>query len=172
MAASGSRTHAALVVTERQYGDLALSLRVRTEHQLRSGRPNAWEVGWVLWHYTDPRRFYALALKPTGWELSKQDERYPGGQRFLTSGDGPEFPVGTWHDIGVVQVGNTVKVSGNGRLLAEFTDTERPYLSGSVGLYTEDARVGFADVTADDVDTVDTVDTADDVRTNSEEPVS
>ena len=72
-------------------------------------RPNPWEVGWLLWcfspdptHPYDPSptsnsnfRFYALCLKPNGWEVSKQDPSYKGGQRFLKSNadtDPRKFP--------------------------------------------------------------------------------
>lgn len=71
--------------------------------------PNPWEVGWLLWcfspdptHPYDPSptsnsnfRFYALCLKPNGWEVSKQDPSYKGGQRFLksnTDADPRKFP--------------------------------------------------------------------------------
>lgn len=64
-------------------------------------KPNPWEVGWLLWcfspdptHPYDPSptsnsnfRFYAVVLKPNGWEVSKQDPSYKGGQRFLKSND-------------------------------------------------------------------------------------
>ncbi len=142
-AASADRTHAALVVSTTEHGDLALSADVHTDDQLRRGDPNAWEVGWVLWHYSSPSRFYALALKPNGWELSKQDPAFPRGQRFLTSGTTPAFPVGRWYRVSVVQVGDQIKVSADGRLLASWTDTEDPYLRGRVGFYTEDAKVTF-----------------------------
>ena len=66
-----------------------------------TGEPNPWEVGWLLWcfspdptHPYDPSptsnsnfRFYAVVLKPNGWEVSKQDPSYKGGQRFLKSND-------------------------------------------------------------------------------------
>ena len=72
-------------------------------------KPNPWEVGWLLWcfspdptHPYDPSptsnsnfRFYALTLKPNGWEVSKQDPSYKGGQRFLKSNtqeDSRKFP--------------------------------------------------------------------------------
>lgn len=145
-ARDATRTHAALVVTRETYVDLALSLSVRTEEQLRTGDPNVWEVGWVLWQYESPERFYAVTLKPNGWEVSKQDPRYPRGQRFLASGTFPTFAVGSRHTVGVVQIGNRMKVSANGNLLTTITDTEDPYLSGAVGLYCEDARVSFDDV--------------------------
>ena len=58
-------------------------------------------MGWLLWcfspdptHPYDPSptsnsnfRFYALCLKANGWEASKQDPSYKGGQRFLKSND-------------------------------------------------------------------------------------
>lgn len=72
-------------------------------------KPNPWEVGWLLWcfspdptHPYDPSptsnsnfRFYALCLKANGWEVSKQDPSYKGGQRFLksnTADDPRKFP--------------------------------------------------------------------------------
>lgn len=145
-AAAASTSHAALVVTARSYGDLALTLRLRTDQQLRTGpagHPNPWEVAWVLWHYTSDDRFYALTLEPTGWELSKQDPSYPGGERFLASGLAPRFPPGTTYTVGVTQVGNQITVSADGRLLARYTDRSDPYTGGAVGLYTEDARATF-----------------------------
>lgn len=89
----------------------SFSANIVTTAQLRSpdntpptkdnpdSRPNPWEVGWLLWcfspdptHPYDPSptsnsnfRFYALCLKANGWEVSKQDPAYPGGQRFLKS---------------------------------------------------------------------------------------
>jgi hypothetical protein len=144
--AAAQNTHAALVVTDRSYGDVAISVRLKTERQLRRPNPRAWEVGWVLWHYAGEGRFYALALKPAGWELSKQDPRYPGGQRFLASGRTPTVPVGSWHRIGIVLVGDQIDVAADGRHLARYTDRSAPYRTGALGLYTEDARVRFTDI--------------------------
>jgi hypothetical protein len=45
--------------------------------------------------------------------------------------------------VGVSQVGDMLKVSADGSLLAELTDTDGPYLQGAVGLYSEDADVVF-----------------------------
>jgi len=145
-AATASTSHAALVFTARTYGDVALTLRLRTGQQLRTGpagHPKPWEVAWVLWHYTSDDRFYALTLEPTGWELSKQDPSYPGGERFLASGLVPRFPAGSSYAVGVVQVGDQITVSADGRLLARYTDHSDPYLGGAVGLYAEDAQATF-----------------------------
>ena len=145
-AASRKDTHAALVVSAGSYDDFAATLNVRTQQQLRhgaAGAPNPWEVGWVVWHYTSNQRFYALTLQPTGWVLSKQDPAYPGHQRFLASGRTPLFRVGVPHSVGVVQAGNQITVSADGHLLTQFTDTQRPYLTGAFGMYCEDAHAQF-----------------------------
>lgn len=142
-------THSALVVTETHYQDFVASVRVRTETQLRrgaAGSPNPWEVGWVIWHFSSNKRFYALTLGPTGWVLSKQDPAYPGGQRFLATGKNHRFAVGVTHRVGIVQIGNRITVSGDGQLLAHFTDTSEPYLAGSFGVYTEDSRASFGQI--------------------------
>ena len=99
----------------------SLSANIVTVAQLRNkdntpptkdnpdSKPNPWEVGWLMWcfspdptHPYDPSptsnsnfRFYALCLKPNGWEVSKQDPSYKGGQRFLkssTDADPRKFP--------------------------------------------------------------------------------
>lgn len=142
-------THAALVLSKARYDNFVASAEVQTVRQLRAGsagNPNPWEVGWVVWHYSSPQRFYALTLEPTGWLLSKQDPAYPGGERFLTSGTLPRFPVGSTHRVGIVQVGNRITVSADGHLLAIFTDTQRPYLSGGFGAYAEDSVASFRDI--------------------------
>jgi len=143
---SRSVSHAALVVSARSYGDFAATVRMRTVRQLRAGgagSPEPWEVAWVIWHYTDDQHFYALTLEADGWELSKEDPAYPGDERFLASGLTPRFPPGAAYTVGVVQVGDQITVSADGRVLARFTDASRPYLSGSAGFYAEDAQAVF-----------------------------
>jgi hypothetical protein len=139
-------THAALVLSKTWYEDFVAMTQVRTVRQLRhaaAGRPNPWEVGWVVWHYTANQRFYALTLEPTGWVLSKQDPAFRGGERFLASGQFPRFRVGVTHSVGIVQIGNEITVSADGHRLAQFTDTQRPYLSGAFGVYSEDSLARF-----------------------------
>jgi hypothetical protein len=142
-----AETHAGLVVTAATYGNVDITARQRTVAQLRTPRPNAWEVPWLLWNYTDDDHFYYIALKPNGWELGKEDPSYPGAQRYLATGSNVKFPVGPWHTVRARQVGSTISVWGDGHLLTTFTDPERPYGNGRVGLYTEDARADHDDVT-------------------------
>src|SRR5260370_635436 len=46
-------------------------------------------------------------------------------------------------DVGIVQIGNEIAVSADGHRLAQFTDTQRPYLSGAFGVYSEDSVARF-----------------------------
>ncbi|MEZ0164756.1 calcium-binding protein [Kineococcus sp. LSe6-4] len=147
-AARAGVTHAGLVVSVGSYRDVRFSVRMHTLRQLRTGTaPNPWEVGWVVWHYEGPQRFYYFVLKPNGWELGKADPRWPGAQRFLATGPSPAEG-GRAHDVVVRQVGATVTVDVDGAAVVEFTDTDSPYPGGSVGVYSEDAEVEFGDLTA------------------------
>src|SRR3954447_14514552 len=94
---TGDQTHGGLVTTAKSFANFDSTVRVRTVDQLRVGAPNPWEVGWVLWHYTDDVHFYSLVLKPNGWELGKEDPAYPGAQRYLATGGWPRYTVGRWH---------------------------------------------------------------------------
>ena len=140
-ATRAGETHAALVRSEQSLGDLDVTVRLRTVQQLRSGTPNPWEVGWVLWHYSDNTHFYYVALKPNGWELGKEDPAYRGAQRFIGGNSSPAFAVGSWHTVRIQQSGATMTISADGATLGSVTDGERPYVNGEIGLYTEDARV-------------------------------
>ncbi|MHC3468709.1 LamG domain-containing protein [Streptomyces sp. 7R007] len=140
-------THAGLVVSAATYANVRYAARMRTVKQLRSPKPNPWEVPWLVWAYTDPEHFYYVTLKPNGWELGKRDPAYPGGQRFLATGRG-RYPVGEWYDVRVEQRGAVLAVYVAGKPLVTFTDTERPYLRGRVGAYTEDATVKFEGLNA------------------------
>ncbi|GLP68523.1 hypothetical protein TUSST3_51460 [Streptomyces sp. TUS-ST3] len=140
-------THAGLVVSTASYTDVRYEARMRTLKQLRSPKPNPWEVPWLVWAYTDPEHFYYVTLKPNGWELGKRDPAYPGGQRFLATGRTP-YPVGRWYDVTVVQRGAVLSVAVDGKPVVTFTDAELPYTRGRVGAYSEDATVEFEGLVA------------------------
>jgi hypothetical protein len=148
-AASADATHSALLVSRRSYSRyITFAGRVQTVRQLRTGSaPNPWECAWIVWHYQDQQHFYYLAIKPTGWEIGKRDPEYPGGQRFLASGS-RRFPVATWHDFGISQNDGTMRVRMNGVHLASYTDSERPYTGGKLGVYAEDSEIEIDDITA------------------------
>jgi hypothetical protein len=161
---SSGETHAGLVTTTKTFSNFDLTLRLKTVKQLRTPTPNPWETGWVLWHFASDQAFYYLALKTNGWELGKVDATkqdpagpscvwpsytnclYPGAQRYLITSSTPTFPVGTWYRVRIRHVGNAMTFWVNGAQLGSFTDSERAYTSGKIGLYNEDATVRFDDV--------------------------
>lgn len=147
-ATTSGTTHAALVLSTMRFNDIDFTVQVKTATQLRTPVPNAWESGWVLWHFTDDTHFYYVALKPNGIEVGKEDPAYPGAQRFLVTLSNPSFAVGHWYTVRVKHVGTTFSIWIDGTLVTTFTDTERPYTGGTVGLYTEDADVHFNNFSA------------------------
>jgi len=141
-AVGDTTTHAQLLLGPTAGTQLAYRVDVMTTRQLRTGaQPNPWEVAWVVWHYTDDEHFYYFIPKPNGWELGKRDPAYPGGQRFLATGSAPRYPVGRWNEVRVTQRDSTMTVHVDGVALVTFTDAERAYTAGRVGLYSEDATV-------------------------------
>ncbi len=142
-----SETHGCVALGPVTSGDLSLQVTVHTVKQIRTGStPNDWEVGWVLWNYTDDDHFYSLLLKPTGWELGKEDPAYPGSQRFLAVGNTPKFPIGVDYKVKIVQTGSLITAYVNNVIISQFMDSERPYKSGQIGLYCEDSSVNFSNV--------------------------
>ena len=141
---SSNITQSSLVVGPSFSNPLVFSVNVATVAQLRqNSQPNPWEVGWVIWHYTNNSHFYYFIAKPNGWELGKED----GSQIFLATGSSPVFPIGNWYDIRIAETTqNRITVYVNSQLITTVTDTQNPYTSGSIGLYAEDARVRFKDV--------------------------
>lgn len=146
---SPDTTEASLVVNGASYSTpITYQVKVKTVAQLRTGStPNDWECGWVVWDYTDNDHFYYFIAKPGGWELGKRDPSYPGGQRFLATGTDTLFPIGQWYTVKISQdASNLMTVWVDGKQITTFTDTEKPYTAGNVGMYTEDAHVDFDDV--------------------------
>lgn len=141
-----TETYASLVHSTRTFDDVDFTLRLRTSKQLRAA-PNPWEVAWVLWRYTDNEHFYSFIVKPDGWELAKEDAAYPGKQRFLAYSYTRSFPTGRTYEIRIRHIRNDVTVWVDGKQIVSFTDRERPYRSGSIALYAEDATALYEPLT-------------------------
>ena len=142
-AASPSETHAALVTSRRSFGDFNATVTVLTTQQLRSPDPNAWEVAWVLWHYTDNQHFYYFILNRNGWELGKEDATTASGRRAFITGSYPLLALGKPNTIDISQNGTTISLKIDSKPIIQYADDEQPYLSGEVGLYSEDSDVRF-----------------------------
>lgn len=142
-----NETHAALVVGPKRQNPIKYQISVKTLSQLRKkSQPNPWEVGWVIWHYSDNEHFYYFILKPNGWELGKRDPAYSGGQRFLATGSKKIFPINKKYAIKIIQQKKQIKVYLGKKLIVKYQDQESPYQNGRIGVYAEDAKVRYSDI--------------------------
>ncbi len=148
-------THASMVVSNQTFNGVDLSLRHKTQKQLRrNSRPNPWEVGWTVWGHADDQHFYYFIFKPNGIELGKVHPDYPGAQRYLYTASSPKQSIGLWYTVRVRQVGATMDVWVNGnQVIKGFIDTpgpagDEPYYSGKIGMYNEDCHCLFDNVRA------------------------
>ncbi len=150
VATSPTITHAPLIIAgEYNWGDYIFESRMKTVSQLRTGSaPNAWEVGWLLFRYTDEDHFYYFIHKPNGIELGKEILNSSGqqDQQYLVTKTSPTLTLGQWNNYKVVLKGANIKVYINDVLVADYTDNSNPYLAGKIGLYNEDAHTHHDDV--------------------------
>jgi hypothetical protein len=139
-------THSTLVTGAFASGDIKFDVDILTVEQLRiNTNPNPWEVAWVIWNYHDADHFYYFIVKPNGWELGKRDPTYSGGQRFMATGDTP-FPLGIEYHITIHHNGQIITVFVDDIPIVRYTDFERPYIDGQIGLYCEDSHVHYDNV--------------------------
>jgi hypothetical protein len=141
-------THAALVLSNTNFVEnFTFRGRVQTVKQLRTGSPpNPWECAWIVWNYQG-NHFYYLALKTNGWEIGKYDRAFKAQQKFLRTGKTP-YAVGVWHEFEIAQKQDEITVRLDDEEIATFRDEARPYTSGKLGFYTEDAEIQIDDITA------------------------
>ena len=88
-ATASTQSHATLVMSTQKFHNFQLDLDMRTNKQLRTGRPpNSWETAWILFRYTDepPRsnHHYYFLLKTNGFEFGKKDNA-PGDSTLESS---------------------------------------------------------------------------------------
>lgn len=147
-ATSPWESYTGVVTSTTSYGDAVVETTMATTRQLRAGSaPRSWEVGSLITRYVDADRYYAVRLKTTGWELTKHDPASPRGQRVLASGSSPTFPLGTARRVRLTQRADTLTLDVAGTRVTSVRDTERPYLTGRVGLASDNAATTFTDTT-------------------------
>lgn len=141
-------THAALVLGKNATAkNFRLSVTGITEQQLRqNSSPNAWETLWIFFNYNpkgDGKDTNYFALKPNGVELGTAYQDL--GQTFLYTGPTNATAVGVSNKFDIEKIGNHVTVSINGHVVTDFTGALVD-VPGSIGLYSEDARVRITNV--------------------------
>ena len=138
---SPAETHSSLITTKRTWQDSTISFATTTLRQLREGSAaNPWEVGWVLFRFTDLENYYWFMLKTNGFELGKKQGS--DTQIFLVTGALPAAAVGQERQIQVRTDGPRIQVAVDGQAVVDYTDPN-PLGAGSVGLYEEDAQARF-----------------------------
>jgi hypothetical protein len=138
---AAAETHSALITTKRTWQDASIGFTTTTLKQLRqNAAPNTWEVGWVMFHFTDLHNYYWFMLKTNGFELGKKQGS--DTQQFLVTGDLPAIKVGQQRRIQVKTQGARIQVFVDGAKLVDYVDPH-PLGAGSVGLYEEDSQVRF-----------------------------
>ena len=153
-------THANLITSTTSAADFHSILQMNTFEQLRQGSPpNTWEAAWIFFHWTDNAHQYYFVLKTNGVELGKKDG---GGQIFLVTNNAPTLQLGHWYTVDLTVTGSAssqphVVIKLDGQTVIDYTDTPNnpagiPPVSqqlagpGKLGLYNEDAHVGFDNV--------------------------
>ncbi|MDO8309605.1 MAG: hypothetical protein Q7V58_14780 [Actinomycetota bacterium] len=148
-ARSSGQTFAALVVSRKEFDAEALHVSATwvTQAHTRTGKPNPWEVGWLVWDYEDNDHFTYLVLKPNGWEVGRRDPAFPGGQRFIADGTSPRTRLGLVRTATVDRIGTETTVRVDGTVLASF-EVGAGETSGAVGMYCEDSVVDWLAISA------------------------
>ncbi len=155
MSSQPDEYHSALVLGPHTTGNVVFQTKVYTEEQLREGSEAAgWEMAWIAWNWHGDE-FYYFIPKLNGWELGKKDRTldletgepiYEGTQRYLATGTDKTFELQEWYEVTILQFGNWIRVYVDGEEIVTFEDTERPYMEGNIGLYTEQAHAYYDDI--------------------------
>jgi Domain of Unknown Function (DUF1080) len=153
ISASKNQTHASLVTTTKQFGNLEFLIDTNTVKQLiEKSIPGPGDAAWVLFRYTDAFHYYWVLLKPTGIELGKKDcntcKDTREGQIFLFTSDKPKLHFGKWSRWHILVTGNHIVVTVDNKKAIDYID---PNMSnklsfGRIGLYSEDALAYFDNI--------------------------
>ena len=142
-------THSALVRSEFSLGSSwDFSVIVSTDGQLRTRKPNPWEVAWIMGDLTeDGSAGIYFTLKTNGVELGAYRD-HGLEQHYLFTSDSPTLVLGSEYDYRLVKDSGRVYAFVNGSLIAEapVDSIEHWNLGDRIGLYTEDAAVHFGEV--------------------------
>jgi hypothetical protein len=141
-----------------------MTVQMKTVKQLRqNSHPNTWETAWILWHMTDNFHYYALVLKPNGFQLEKKDNnnRNDAGEIYLVTNHEPKVKVGQWQTVTIRHENSSsytphIQVWVDGIKAADFIDNfsqrNSPQMaSGAMGLYNEDSKVNFDNVSINSI---------------------
>eukprot|EP01084_Bolivina_argentea_P228959 386566_1 len=155
---SSGETHAALIITKKNYTSYNVSITANTMKQLRqNSTPNSWEVFWVFFNYepigTTGKNTNYFILKTNGVELGTASASV--AQQFLYTNTNPKLSVNTYYEYNLVfdqaSNGGTVDIYINGTFIVTYknsANSKKLYTNpGNIGLYCEDSEVKITDFT-------------------------
>lgn len=161
-----SATHAPLTVLGlNEWRNYSISVKMKTLDQLRPSNPNSWEVGWIFFRYKDPMNFYYFIHKPvTPQNGPIEIGKVINGQQtilpiyWIYGVDVPPINISEQaafriYKINIMDMGNTgkcalktsIQVYIDGIMVVDDCFDSK-IQAGKVGLYDEDARVHFDDL--------------------------
>lgn len=146
-----SETHSGLVVSKQKFSDITLDIDMKTYKQLRQNSPpNSWEAAWVMWRWVDLYHHYYFVIKTNGIEFGKKDTNCNcEKQVFLKTATSPKLQIGAWNHVKISSIGKHTTIWIGGSKVVDMDDpsyNSAKMSSGFIGLYTEDASVGFDNV--------------------------
>ena len=149
-----SKTHSGLVVSKQKFSDITLDIDMKTYKQTRQNSPpNAWEAAWVMWRWVDLYHHYYFVIKTNGIEFGKKDTSCNCEEQvFLKTGTSPKLQIGAWNHIKISSIGKHTTIWVGGSKVVDMDDPSyhsAKMSRGFIGLYTEDASVGFDNVYID-----------------------
>jgi hypothetical protein len=102
--------------------------------------------GGLIWRCRDANNYYLARMNPL--EDNYRFYKVVAGKRTQLASVDMKIATGTWHTMHVVQQGDHVQCSLDGKLYLDARDTTFPE-AGKIGLWTKaDAQTNFADLVA------------------------
>lgn len=151
---SRSETHANLVLVRKTeihpLKDFVLTAQISTERQLRTPKPNPWEVLWFFFNCqpgpNEALKTNYFMIKPNGIEIGKAFNHVK--QKILLTRDQPRLVLGKTYSITLIKVGTHIDALVDGIPILSTAAHSLPIIDspGAIGIYTEDARAHLFDL--------------------------
>jgi hypothetical protein len=144
-------THSSLVLSTHKFSDFILEVDINTYKQLRQNSPpKTWETAWIFWRVVDSHHSYSFVLKTDGIEFGKKDTNCNcEDQVYLWTASSPKVKMGIWSHIKISSIGKHTTIWVDGAKVIDMDDpsyNSAQMSKGFIGLYNEDASVGFDNV--------------------------
>jgi hypothetical protein len=146
-------TQASLVKSTATFCNFVLNFDIKTVKQLRqNSAPNPWEVGWIIFRYTDEFHYYWFRIATDGINLGKKDcdtcSNSVDGQEFLVTKDNPTLNLNSWIHWRINAFGNHFQIFADQNKLVDYIDNNMSskLSSGNIAMYSEDAYVLYDNI--------------------------